>query len=145
IGLNAATTTTFPVIDPDWTRVIDRSSDRLQYEEIGDGRERAVDGDEAPMRWVQEAQFTLRSRAEILAMLAWFFGVRGRWKSFTAPVWFRPGSDLPETPHETRVRSAKDTLTLSFQGGSIAKLTLSLEQVPWEISGVEGEEPEQEE
>src|SRR5690606_5444831 len=43
IGLNAATTTTFPVIDPDWTRVIDRSSDRLQYEEIGDGRERAVD------------------------------------------------------------------------------------------------------
>lgn len=134
----------FPAnLSPDWTDVAEQWTDSVTFNKLGDGRVTTVDGEEHAPKWGQDAQFTFGSRSEIRTMLGFFGAVKGRWASFTAPLWFRPGSNTSATPYTTKARLSSDTLTLSFQSGEVATTRISLWQVPWEINGVSGETPQQ--
>lgn len=117
----------------------DRSDSGLTYEDIGRGRERGVEGQEMAFKWGQEADFLLKSRDEIRALLATFVAHQGRLKALTMPWWFTPAPDAPATPHETTVRLARDELRVAFTGGSAAKVNVAFWQMPWEIDPEEGE------
>lgn len=134
----------FPAnLSPDWTAVQDKWVDGIELEAIGDGRVSSVDGEEKVAKWGQKAAFTLGSRSEIRTLLGFFEAVKGRWASFTAPLWFRPGTNTTGTPYTTKARFAADTLQLNFEAGDVAGAEVSLWQVPWEINGVAGETPQQ--
>lgn len=136
--------TTFPAsLSPDWTDISESWTDSVTFNKLGDGRVTTVDGEEHAPKWGQDAQFTLGSRSEIRTMLGFFSAAKGRWASFTAPLWFRPGSNTSATPYTTKARLSSDTLTLNFQSGDVATTRISLWQVPWEINGVSGETPQQ--
>ena len=146
IGLvDPGVTATWPsALVPDWSRpVVDLSADRLQSEPVGGGREQALDGTEAPMRWAQQGVFDLLDRTEIKTMLAFYQAREGPHEAFVAPVWFRPGPDRPETPHSTTVRFAGEVLTLRYDTQDSAECSVKLRQLPWEISPPAGEVPEQ--
>jgi hypothetical protein len=128
---------------PDWTNEpLSRSSDGREYDQIGQGRERAESGQEAAHKWGQEAAFTLRTRAEWANLIGFFYACRGRWKAFTVPWWFQPAADAPETPHTLKARFASDTLQVSFTT-PIATASIGFWQLPWEIVPPAGETAEQ--
>ena len=130
-------------LEPTWTEVIERSADGLVYDQVGKIREVSIDGQEKATKWGQEAAFVLNGRDEIRSLIGFFETVRGQWKSFGMPVWFRPNPDTETTPHDTRARFAADGIELAFSGGSLASCQLAFWQVPWEIEPPEGEEAEQ--
>ena len=135
---------TFPGnLAPDWTSVEDRWADGIELERIGDGRVSSLDGEEKAPKWGEVAGFTLGSRSEIRTMVGFFAAARGRWASFTAPLWFRPGTSTAAVPHTTKTRFASDSLKLDFEAGDVATTQVSLWQVPWEVNGVAGETPQQ--
>jgi hypothetical protein len=134
----------FPAsLSPDWTAVEDRWVDGIELDTIGDGRVSTINGEEKVAKWGTAAAFTFGSRAEIRTMLGFFAAARGRWASFNAPLWFRPGTSTTAVPHTTKARLASDSLTLAFEAGNVATTSLALWQVPWEINGVAGETPQQ--
>lgn len=130
-------------LSPDWTALQDRWVDGIELDTIGDGRVSAIDGEERAAKWGQVASFTLGSRSELRTMLGFFGAARGRWASFTAPLWFRPGTSTSAVPHTTKTRFASDTLKFDFEAGNVASVQIALWQVPWEINGVAGETPQQ--
>lgn len=117
--------------------------DVLEYEDVGDGRVEAVDGQEATTRRRQNFLVTLESRAQIRTLLNFFLARKGRVQSFTAPWLLTPGDDTPTTPHSTKARFAEDELSLAFANQDQADAKVAMLQVPWEIEGVEGETPAQ--
>ena len=134
----------FPAnLAPDWTAVEDKWVDGIELDTIGDGRVSSLDGEEKAAKWGEVAAFTLGNRSEIRTLVGFFAAVRGRWASFTAPLWFRPGTSTSAVPHTTKVRLASDSLTLEFDAGNVASTKISLWQVPWEVNGVAGETPQQ--
>jgi hypothetical protein len=141
---DAVSGTSFPAnLSPDWTAVADKWVDGIDTESLGDGRVSSIDGEEKVSKWGEDAAFTLGSRSEIRTFLGFFAAVKGRWASFTAPLWFRPGTSTTAVPHTTKARLASDTVQLSFESGDVASTRVALWQVPWEINGVAGETPQQ--
>ncbi len=129
---------------PNYTSTLkDRSDAARTYEEIGRGRERGIEGQEMAFKWGQEADFLLKSRAEIRLLLATFVAHQGRLAPLTMPWWFTPAPDAPATPHTTTVRFARDEVRMAFTGGAAAKVNLAFWQMPWEIDPEEGEEAAQ--
>lgn len=121
----------------DWTE------DFLTYEDLGDGRVEAVDGQEGAVRRGQEFLLTLSSRAQVRTLLNFFLARKGRTESFTAPWLHKPGDDTPTTPHSTKARFAQEELRLAYEHPALAEARVPMLQVPWEIAGVAGETPAQ--
>lgn len=145
IGINeAGVPGAFPAsIKPDWTGPTRQlPMHGLEFGQIGEQRERTIEGQEMAFRWSQEAGFTL-TRGQVRTLLAFFAASEGVRRKFTAPLWFAPGIATAEAPHSTTCRFSKDTLTLSFRSADVATCAIELVQLPWEIVGVEGETPEQ--
>jgi len=148
----------FPAADPaltapDWpadrlkanwnSAPIDLTDDILEYKTLGKGRLVAVDNQEGAIRRGQELTTTLPSRDTIRALLNFQLGHKGRVLAFNMPVEFRPAADTPETPHATRYRFATDDLELTYLNGNIAETKFRVQQVPWELNPVTGEQPAQ--
>ncbi len=115
----------------------------MVYEDLGDGRIEAADGQEGTTRRTQQFLVTLKTRAQIRTLLNFFLARKGRVQSFDAPWLLRPGANTPETPHTTKARFAEDALKLSYTSDASAHAKIGFVQVPWEIAGVAGEQPEQ--
>ncbi|MBI3886163.1 MAG: phage BR0599 family protein [Opitutae bacterium] len=115
----------------------------MVYEDLGDGRMEAADGQEDITRRTQQFLVTLKSRAEIRTLLNFFVARKGRMQSFAAPWLLRPGADTPATPHTTKARFAEDALKLTYATDATAHAKIGFIQLPWEIAGVAGEQPEQ--
>lgn len=132
----------FPgTVEPDWISVEDRSKDRLEFTELGDGREPVVYGDEAPMRWGQEASFTLEPGPLGDLLSFWEHGARGRYASFTVAQLFKPHTQAsPETPDGYMARFAEDELELTVIEVGMAQASLRFWHVPWELNPPDGEE-----
>lgn len=129
---------------PEYTEALrDQSEQGRRFEQIGRGRERAIEGQEVAFKWGQSADFELTSRAAIRSLLATFVAHSGRHESLSMPWWFKPDIDQPATPHETQVRFANDQIQLDFDSGCTARASLAFWQVPWEIEPPEGEEAAQ--
>jgi len=132
-------------LEVDWSRpVTTTTEDTLVYEDIGDGRVRAVDGQEGVTRRRQRFPLLLSTRAEVRSLLNFFAERGGRAESFVID-WVTTPSDVETaaTPHRTRVRFASDTLTLDFLTDQVASTTIDVVQLPWEVDGVAGETPAQ--
>lgn len=131
----------FPALAPAWTRVSDLSGDRIELSDVGQSRERAVSGSEAPARWGQEAAFVLPDRGSIRTLLTHFaLTSHGRHASFVVPAWFRPHTaSTPETPSAYVARYGADQMRLRFRNQVLAETTIKLWQVPWELNPPEGE------
>ncbi len=131
-------------LEPDWNdNPVDQPTRPLEFDRIGEARERVVENEEMAFRWGQEAGFTLASRDEIRALLAFFLASEGPRRSFTSPWWLKPGVATAEAPASTVARFAVDSLRLDYHSGAAATTKIRMLQVPWEIVGVEGEDPEQ--
>lgn len=127
-----------------WRELPQSSTEEImEYEEIGDGRMEAADGQEGTTRRTQQFLVTLKTRAQIRTLLNFFLARKGSVQSFTVPWLLQPGADTPETPHATRARFATDELRLLYKNDGLADAKISLVQLPWEIEGVAGETPEQ--
>jgi hypothetical protein len=128
-------------VEPDYISVEDRSKDRLEFEELGDGREPVVYGDEAPMRWGQEASFTLEEESLGDLLSFWAHGATGRAHAFTVDQLFKPHTQAtPETPDGYMARFADDALTLTFEGLRVAQTAIRFWHLPWELNPPAGEE-----
>jgi hypothetical protein len=146
IGINAAVAAgTWPAsIAPDWNEADEDKGERpLQFGQVGDDRTQTIDNQESIFRWGQTAPFTFPNADDIRTILAFFKSSEGLRRKFDSPWWFKPGDATAETPTETKARFGADTLTLAFESGDVATAKIEILQVPWEIEGVEGEEPEQ--
>lgn len=145
VAINAATASgTWPVgLDPNWQSApTDRPLDGLQYEEIGGGRERLIEGSEKAFRWGQEAEFLLDDRDRLRSMLGFFQASQGDRVPFEMPWWFRPGENLAITPHSTKARFATNGLLVNFDTPAIGTARVRVLQVPWELgAGTAGETP----
>ncbi|MEQ9823493.1 MAG: phage BR0599 family protein [Puniceicoccaceae bacterium] len=134
---------------PDYSEPVRwESRDRLEYEDFGSMRESVFDGEDAPPEWGQEMHLQLledpaESAEEVRQLLTFFLGRMGQWRSFSMPVWFRPGADRPTTPHSMRAGFADDEITLDFQTPTLATTTLKLWQRAHETVAIPGEQPEQ--
>lgn len=122
----------------------DATEDGLTYEDVADGRVEGIDGVEKVVRRRQRFLVTCQGRAKIRTLLNFFLARKGSVQSFDAPWCHQPGDDTPETPHETRACFGADELTLVFTSDEDADVQIPMVQVPWEIAGVDGEQPEQE-
>lgn len=146
IGINAVGAAgTWPAtIEPDWNEAAEEKPSRdLRFDQIGSQREQTIDNEESVFRWGQSAPFTFKSDAELRTILAFFAASEGLRRKFTTPMWFAPGEASSVAPHSTKARFASDTLTLDYLCGCVASARIEVVQVPWELVGVEGEEPEQ--
>ncbi len=129
---------------PNWTtRPEDSTSDILIYEQVGDGRVDAVDGQEGVVARSQSFAVGLFKRSEIRTLIGFFYAKQGRVQSFIVPWTHQPGADTPETPHDARVRFAEDSITIEYSTPNVASAGVSLRQLPWEESAVAGETPAQ--
>lgn len=132
-------------LEPNWEdgAVTQKPKRNLTFGQIGQGREGTIDNTESVFRWNVSAPFTFTDGGQIRALLAFFVASEGMRKKFTTPLWFAPGVASAEAPHATHARFAEDVLTLDFLCVDVATAAVEVVQVPWEIAGVEGEEPEQ--
>jgi hypothetical protein len=135
---------TFPAdLAPDWTGPTEQQPQYgLEFGSIGEVRERTIEGQERAFVWAQSAGLTL-TRSQTRELLAFFVASESMRKKFTCPLWFHPSVATAEAPASTKVRFASDTLTIGYDSADVAQCKVALIQVPWEIEGVEGEEPEQ--
>lgn len=146
IGINASVAATlFPAaLEPDWSSLpTQQPVHGLSFERIGRQREQTIAGEERALVWTCQADFTLTDKTEIATLLAFFLANRGSWGSFAAPLWFTPGTETGDAPHDTIVRFTERTLKLSFTTSQVATAQVGFTQVPWEIVGVDGETPAQ--
>lgn len=146
IGINATGTSgTWPAsLVPDWTSSpVDTPEHGLRFEQVGDQRERTIEGEEQAFRWSQEADFWLSSRTEVRTLLAFFLASQGPRMAFDQPWWFKPGTATAETPHTTKARFESNVLTLDYFTDADATAKVKVTQVPWEIAGIVGEVPAQ--
>jgi hypothetical protein len=141
-------------VSPDWPASLsanwreepsDQLENLMETDELGAGREAALDGTEAPSWRGQNFSVLLGSRAEVAALLAFFAARKGPVQSWVVPWLFRPGDEPgnPAAPHQTRVRFGGDSIRLSWQTAQAAAADISLTQLPWEINLAENEQPEQ--
>jgi hypothetical protein len=135
---------TFPAaLAPDWAEQTEQQPNYgLEFGQIGDQRERTIEGQERAFRWAQSAGFSL-ARAELRTLLAFFVASEGMRRKFTSPLWLAPGDPTAEAPHSTTCRFASDILAVSYQSPDVATCKIDVAQIPWEIEGVEDETPEQ--
>lgn len=141
----SASAGTWPAtLTPNWlSNPIDRPTQGLTFQSIGEQRERAIEDQEVAFRWAQDADFLLADRTALGTLLAFFVASQGGRQPFTAPWWFKPGTPTAEAPASTTARFAVDSLQLDFDTDSVATCKIRFLQVPWEISGVGGETPVQ--
>ena len=143
-------------LKPNGTRIVDLSSDRLDLTEMGNIRERQVDGEDAPPRWGQDAEFTFAKANgfQVRTLLSFFTACVGRVKSFAQPFWFvnAPGYGTQDSEEETdesvtvnpMVGFASDEVELLYYTNGAAKAQLRFWQRPHEENGgIDGEVPEQ--
>ncbi|MFA5263051.1 MAG: phage BR0599 family protein [Opitutaceae bacterium] len=121
----------------DWTE------DTLVYEDSGAGRVEAVDGQEGTVRRGQQFLIKLDGRDQIRTLIAFFLNREGRVKAFDAPWLLQPGDDVPEAPHTTKARFSEDSIKITYKTDASGEAKVPMIQVPWEISGIAGEQPEQ--
>ena len=95
------------------------------------------------MRWGREVEFLLETRIMIRNLLSFFYKQRGRHGAFNMPLWFQPGTDTPNTPFNTKVRYASDTLAVNYISDAVARCEVRFWQLPSEISPPAGEAAEQ--
>lgn len=140
------------VVEVDWPAALeanwkelpqDWTEDILEYDDVGDGRVEALDGQDGNVRRAQSFLVTMQNRAQVRALLNFFLARKGIVQSFAAPWLLQPGDDLPQTPHTTKARFADDVLKLTYSSDLTAEAQIGMLQVPWEIAGVAGETPEQ--
>lgn len=129
---------------PDWTSPPTQAPVHgLEFGRIGQQREQTIAGEERAFRWMMDAGFTPTSKAEIATLIGFFISSRGPWTPFTSPLWFEPGEATAEAPHETKVRFESPKLEIEYETDRLASARVNFAQVPWEITGTEGEAPEQ--
>ncbi|MBS0631517.1 MAG: hypothetical protein JSS11_06360 [Verrucomicrobia bacterium] len=146
IGINAnPAPSEFPAaLEPDWTTPpTQQPAHGLSFERIGHQREQTIAGQERALVWNCTAKFGLIDKTEVATLLGFFLNNRGSWGSFTAPLWFTPGTATSEAPHLTVVRFTERTLKLTYTSSQVAEAEVGFTQVPWEIVGVGGETPQQ--
>lgn len=132
------------LLEANWRELPESATeDTLYYEQIGDGRVEALDGQEGAVRRSQRMLVTMQNRNQVRTLINFFFARKGRVQAFDAPWLLQPGADTPTTPHETKARFAADEITLAFANQDQADARVDFLQVPWEIEGVAGETPEQ--
>lgn len=124
-------------------RPVDQTDDVLIYDDLGDGRIEAVDGQEGVTRRRQKFGMLLVDRTEIRTLLNFFVARQGRVQSWVVPWLLKPSeASSAATPHSTRVRFASDELVLRYHSPKIATAaTIEVVQLPWEIEATAGETP----
>lgn len=139
-------------IGPDWPGTLSANwrtlpetavADSLETDEVGSGRPAAIDGQEGQPRRTQNFLVTLDGREQIRTLLKFFESRLGPVRSWTVPWLLRPSeADTHATPHATRVRFAKESITLKYITDELAEASIEVEQLPWEIALPAGEQPE---
>ena len=141
-------------VSPDWPaglsanwreELSDQLENLMETDELGAGREAAIDGTEAPSWRAQKFSVLLGSRAEATVLLAFFAARKGPVQSWVVPWAFQPGDEPGNAaaPRQTRVRFAGDSIKLRWLTTHAASADISVTQLPWEINLAEGEQPEQ--
>ncbi|MBI5768769.1 MAG: phage BR0599 family protein [Verrucomicrobia bacterium] len=133
-----------PSLEANWKELPEEwTEDVLVYDDVGGGRVEALDGQEGNVRRAQSFLVTMKTRAQVRVLLNFFLARKGIVQSFGAPWLLQPGDDLPQTPHTTKARFSENAVKLTFTSDQAAEAKIAMLQVPWEIAGVEGENPEQ--
>ncbi len=116
--------------DPDWAEQIKETfRTQVQYDDIGQGREVAVRGDEASVKFGQRGGFHL-SRSDARKFLRFWASKRGSWESFTMPVWYDPGD-----PENKTMRFAGDSFSMEFASQDVATVIVEFSEELDTIAG----------
>lgn len=120
---------------PNWANAIEESTtDGVEFDEIGQGREAAVSGQEMYVKRGQRAGFLL-NRDEARQLLTFFADRKGALGSFGIPLWHQPGSARSMT-----ARFAKDALSLRWITPNAVTVEIDfVEELPLE-SGADPQE-----
>lgn len=134
IAPNALAMTDFDLA-PSWSEeVSDFTQWRLQSEDIGQGREGAVSGQESSTRRGQAASFLL-TRDEARQLLTFFAAKKGALSSFDVPMWYKPG-----TTETVTVRFSEDSLSLVWVTATHARVAIEFIEEVALILGVPDQE-----
>lgn len=142
--LGTHTSGTWPAaLLPDWSSPpVETPVRDLAFERIGHQREQTIGQEERAFYWTSQAGFTLVDKTEIAALLGFFIASRGQWAPFDAPMWWTPASPTTEAPHASKFIFGDPALKLEFTTAEVASARLKFVQVPWEVLGTAGEEPQ---
>lgn len=119
---------------PNWKGpLVEWTTDRLLYQNLGRGRKEQVQGT-AAVRYSQKAKFLLKGDA-LRSFLAFWQASAGSRDAFDAPSWFQPGAATPLGPHDFnaasstgRARFAGD-LAVEYIRQDLAEVEVELVQV----------------
>jgi len=134
VDIDGSAPSSFPVA-PDWASPpTEKTSDLLDFDDVGDGRELASDGEDL-VRWQQSAQFTL-DRAGLSDLMRFWKGRRGGFGAFAMDSFFGAGTDTPQAPlvfsgtgGRGYMRFAGDVLEVEFETPSLATVKATFDQV----------------
>lgn len=131
LAANVVTGESATLPDADWAQELTEGYvSQIEYEDIGNGRETVVRGDEATIRRAQRAGFHV-TRSEARKLLRFWVSKRGAWQSFTCPLWFEPGS-----PENATMRFAGDSLAMSWPSPNVATISAEFIEELATIGGV---------
>lgn len=134
IDPNTLAMSTFDLV-PTWSEeVTDFTQWRLQSEDIGQGREGAISGQDSTTRRGQAASFLL-NRDEARQLLTFFAAQKGSLSSFDLPLWFKPG-----TTETITARFADDSVSLSWVSVNAVKVSLEFIEELTLVGGVPDQE-----
>jgi len=112
---------------PDWKKNTAGIQHRAEAQQVGEGRERHVEGIESLVRMTQQANFVLPDAARIRRLLSFYRARRGRAESFVMPFCLQDGTTAI---HHGRFRFAKDGLKLTYSAPGVAEAAVSFVEAP---------------
>lgn len=119
------------------------TTDNVEVEEVGHGREPILTGTLGVRKIGQRANYNL-GEADLRRVMYHWYASRGRWKSFDLAMYYNPAeSPTQANPDAVRARYSSDRLRLAWANPRRARLSLEWWEVPWELSVPSGEQPEQ--
>ena len=122
-------------LDPNWTgEIMEISKNKIRRSQVGEIREKQIDGQEWNYRYERGASFNLDSN-DIGTLLDFWHLKQGRVTSFDAPAWFAPGTTTVAAPLGFKSRFDSETLNLDFVNRTVANTTIRLITLPWESGG----------
>ena len=129
-------------VEPDYSGrpVVEETMTRIDRSTAAHWRESAETGLVAPVRWSQEAAYTLVGGQDRALIRQWA-GQGGRLHKFLMPVYTRPDAGSEEAPHAMPARYARNELSLAYSEMGVASAKVRVVHLPWELNPVEGEEP----
>jgi hypothetical protein len=106
----------------------------LKRESYGQNRQTAVTGKDYVPRLVRKFAVALTNGDQIRDLYDFVSSRKGVAEAFSAPPHFAPGTPSLNAPHATTCRFTSPRIRLSFKDRDLATTTISITQLPWEIS-----------